>query len=214
MQLRKNFFLFLPRRRTQLPARLYSSQVFSSPSSIMENAIRRREGQLDNRRGRRKMRSVMWQSRGTRQSLAGRRAKVISPFLAAAAWIVFAFGRRPTPKPHGDPKPFGRRMDRADTSSRVSAREAHPVLLLLLENTCLLSVHPSIGETETNGERRGEGGTTCLLPVTALAQSDQKQRERERERLFWGNVSTSEFVLLLRWRVSVSSGAAIRQVTD
>ena len=57
-----------------LPACLYTSQVFSSSSSIMENAIwRMAAGQLGRRRGR----SVMWQSRSTRQNLGGRRSTLV-----------------------------------------------------------------------------------------------------------------------------------------
>ena len=79
----------------------------------MENAIWRREGregQLDNRRGRGEV------SCGSRVVARVKvwMAKVISPFLAAAAWIVFAFGRR---------NRMEIRNPLNDGQSRASARE-------------------------------------------------------------------------------------------
>ena len=109
----------------------------------------KKEGQLDNRgRG-----EVSCGSRVVARVKVWM-AKVISPFLAAAAWIVFAFGRQNRMEIQ-NPLVDGR-------TSRASAREAHPVLLrllLLLENTCLLSVHPSIHWREREGDRnkRGKG---------------------------------------------------------
>ena len=94
MQLRKNFSYSCHAAARSCLACLYSSQVFSSPSSIMENAIRqKREGKGS------------WTTSGEEEkchvavaswhaSKFGWRRSSRLFLAAAAAWIVFAFGRQ------------------------------------------------------------------------------------------------------------------------
>ena len=137
---------------TQLSACLYTSQVFSSSSSIMENAIwRMAAGQP---REEKCHVAIAWHA-----SKFGR-LKVNSRFFCRCCMDVPSFLHLIVgPKPHRNENPLDDRQNRTDTSSRVSARKAHPVLLL--ENTCRLSVRPSIRPVERQkqtGKSDGEGG--------------------------------------------------------
>ena len=101
-------------------------------------------------------------------------AKVISPFLAAAAWIVFAFGRRNRMEIRN---PLNERRTESSECTRSASGPPPPPPRKHMSAVCCPPFHWRERQKQT-GERRG--GTTCLLPVTALAPSLGQIRNRER----------------------------------